>query len=116
MGPVGSGCTTCAKILGTTLSAVFGYEDVVHHKISNVIVDNAVAVGDAWDNTLVGTERVRRLQDIGNDLRQKYQADYLAAKVIQKSLSTVLRKVVTRRQRMMLWYQNRADAPSSLIR
>jgi deoxycytidylate deaminase len=84
VGPVGSGCTTCAKILGTTLSAVFGYEDVVHHKISNLIVDNATAVGGACDNTLVGTERVRRLQDIGNDLRQKYQTDYLAAKAIEK--------------------------------
>ncbi|HKU17501.1 MAG TPA: anti-phage dCTP deaminase [Steroidobacteraceae bacterium] len=84
IGPVGSGCTTCAKILGTTLSAVFGYEEVVHHKVSDVIIQNAAAVGTTWDSTTIRTERVRRLQDIGNSLRQKYQNDYLAAKVIEK--------------------------------
>lgn len=84
VGPVGSGCSTCAKILGTTLSAVFGYEEVVHHKVSGVILENATAVGAAWDESLGGTDRVRRLQDIGNSLRQKYQTDYLAAKVIEK--------------------------------
>jgi deoxycytidylate deaminase len=84
VGPVGSGCSTCAKILGETLSAVFGYEEVVQHKVSKIIVDNAAAVGSTWDDNATGTDRVRRLQDIGNNLRLKYQRDYLAAKVIEK--------------------------------
>lgn len=84
VGPVGSGCTTAAKIVQKILESQYKYEDVVYYRVSSVIEESAHLVGEKYDGSLHGADRVRRLQDIGNKLREKFHPDYLMAKIIEK--------------------------------
>jgi deoxycytidylate deaminase len=83
VGPVGSGCSMSADILKKILLTSYEYEEVVPHSVSALIEKHAELVSEAYDSELYGTDRVRRLQDIGNKLRKKFRPDYLAAKVVE---------------------------------
>lgn len=83
VGPVGSGCSISAGILRDLLSHDYGYDDVVYHRVSDLIKKSAGLVGMSYFDAVVGEKRVELLQDIGNKLREKFLDDYLAAKVIE---------------------------------
>jgi deoxycytidylate deaminase len=84
VGPVGSGCTSAAKLVSKMLESKYSYEDVIYYRVSSVIEESAPLVGETYDPSLHGADRVRKLQDIGNKLREKFHADYLMAKIIEK--------------------------------
>lgn len=92
VGPVGSGCTTISKILGTELKTKYKYDEVVYHKISDIIVSSAGLVNKSYDSALKQAARVRALQDLGNGLRARLGHDYLAAKIVEKIASHRLNK------------------------
>jgi deoxycytidylate deaminase len=84
VGPIAAGCSTTARIIEKYLRNTYGYEDVFSYKVSELIQDAALLVGSAIDSSVTGLDRVIRLQDVGNDLRKKFNDDYLAAKVVEK--------------------------------
>lgn len=93
VGPVGSGCSTSASLLRKILESQYKYEEVVYHRVSAVIVENTSLAGEkSYDSSVTGAERVSKLQDIGNKLRQKFRNDYLMAKVVEKIAAHRLEK------------------------
>lgn len=83
VGPVGSGCTTVGRIIGTILNHDYDYR-VEHYKLSEYIGSYAHLVGEKIDPGLQAAERIRRLQRIGDNLRKACGPGYLAAKAIEK--------------------------------
>ena len=83
VGPIGSGCSKSADKIISLLKDDYGYSQVVYHKVSDVITKNAALVGIDIPGSLDADERVSRLQDAGNKLRDKFLDDYLSAKIIE---------------------------------
>lgn len=83
VGPVGSGVSTTAEALKTELENKYGYQ-VEIIKVSNLIRKFASDVGESIDDTLVGTDRINRYQTVGNLLRERRGADYLADRAIEQ--------------------------------
>lgn len=74
--PIGSGASTVANLIKKKIEENFSYQTNVI-KISDIINERAESVGsvtvDASDS-----ERVEKLQNIGNKLREKHSSDVLA--------------------------------------
>lgn len=83
IGPVGSGCSRTASNIEQILKSEYGYDQVVIHKVSDVILRNAHLVGEGVPEDCKPEERVDHLQRAGNKLREKFEDEYLAAKVIE---------------------------------
>jgi deoxycytidylate deaminase len=92
VGPVGSGCSTSAQIISKILKDTYKYDEVVYHRVSELIEESSKNVGQVFDATLIGAERVDRLQDIGNKLREKFFDGYLIAKIVERIASFRLQK------------------------
>ncbi len=80
--PIGSGATTVANIIRSKLEGNFGYETNVI-KVSEIINSRAKALGEdvVEDKDL---NRVEKLQELGNRLREKHSNDVLAVLSIDK--------------------------------
>lgn len=83
VGPVGSGCTTVGTAIAQELERSYDYK-VHHHKLSQFIGEYAHLVDEKLSSEIKASERVRRLQSIGDKLRQSFGPGYLAAKAIEK--------------------------------
>lgn len=84
VGPIGSGATKTALILEEILAKDYNYK-VTFHKVRELIGACAQHVGMVYDESrLSGESRVDVLQKIGNELRKKFSADYLARKCIEQ--------------------------------
>ncbi|MDO8262024.1 MAG: anti-phage dCTP deaminase [Gallionella sp.] len=82
IGPVASGCTKAKEILTSTLVNQYGYK-VASHKPSEIIAKSAKLISKPIANGLSGSDRISIYQTTGNDLRKKFGANYLAAKIIE---------------------------------
>lgn len=83
VGPVGSGVTTTASILESTLTEKFGYA-VERIKVSSLIKEFSDEVLENIQDNLPVNERIERYQTVGNKLRKQHGAHYLADRVIEK--------------------------------
>ena len=81
-GPIGSGVTKVAEILQRCFET-FGYESQ-YIKVSTLIGTNTPAEEKRTKLKENNFERVKRLQDEGNELRKNHGNDYLAQCVIQE--------------------------------
>jgi len=85
VGPVGSGVTYCSEIFARLLQEDYGYTVKKNdYKLSDLIIEAAPFIGEEFDKKLSGFARVDRLQTLGNKLRERFKARYLADKVIEK--------------------------------
>ncbi len=82
VGPLGSGVTTTANILKRTLVDEYGYE-VDHITVSHIIERNKNLVSSTEATKETEDKRVRGLQEIGDKLREKFSAAYLAEKCVE---------------------------------
>lgn len=83
VGPVGSGCSTGASLLAEKLKSDYEYE-VFRYKVSDVISIGSQLVEKQIPKELPPTERIKKLQEIGDELRSKFGNSYLAGKVIEE--------------------------------
>ncbi|MBF0305408.1 MAG: deoxycytidylate deaminase [Alphaproteobacteria bacterium] len=84
VGPVGSGVTTTAQLLGKILNEEFGY-NILHIRVSNdLIVPNATVVGEIVEAKLAGSQRISKLQEVGSKFRKYFSERYLAEKCVEK--------------------------------
>lgn len=81
VGPIGSGVSTTASLLSEILKDTYDYE-VELVKISGVIAGDAYKVSHDIEKS-GGVLRIENLQKIGNALRDRYGADYLAKRVVE---------------------------------
>lgn len=81
VGAVGAGVSTTSKVLKDRLEKEYGYT-VAIIKASDLIRQNASKTAMPTPAS-AGAERVKDLQAVGTDLRQKYGEDYVAAKAIE---------------------------------
>ncbi|ESX62814.1 deoxycytidylate deaminase [Mesorhizobium sp. LSHC422A00] len=82
VGAVGAGVSKTAAELKLTLEREYGYVvDIV--KASDIIRENAGKTATTSPAT-EGSERIKQLQAIGTELREKYGEAYIAAKAIEK--------------------------------
>ncbi len=82
VGPMGSGCSKTKSILKEILASEFGYQ-VRTYQLSQYINESAHLVNAPPPANLEGEEKVTRLQNIGNLLRERFDNKYLAAKTIE---------------------------------
>ena len=82
VGPVASGVSTTAEMLKGMLSSRYSYEagDII--KVSSLINDDARLVGREPAAELPRNARIETLQSIGNLLRKRHGADYLAKRAV----------------------------------
>ncbi len=82
VGPVASGVSTTAEMLKGMLSSRYSYEagDII--KVSSLINDDARLVGREPAADLPRNARIETLQSIGNLLRERHGADYLAKRAV----------------------------------
>lgn len=83
VGPVGSGVSTTATMLAEKLKSHFDYDVKIVRVSDDIIAKNAKIVGENYEPTAEGTERVSTLQRIGTKLRQLVSNDYLAEKCVE---------------------------------
>jgi deoxycytidylate deaminase len=83
VGPVGSGGTRVADLLGELLAADFGYT-LSRYKLSSIVEESAELLGENRPRIGTGAARVAGLQQTGNQLRKKFGEEYLAAKCIER--------------------------------
>lgn len=82
VGAVGAGVSRSAAELKTILEKDYGYSvDIV--KASALIRENADKTA-THNPSEAGTDRIKDLQAVGTELRDKFGEDYLAAKAIEK--------------------------------
>jgi deoxycytidylate deaminase len=81
VGAVGAGVSTTSKVLKERLEKEYGYT-VTIIKASDLIRENSSKTATAKPASS-GAKRVKDLQSIGTDLRQKFGEDYVAAKAIE---------------------------------
>jgi dephospho-CoA kinase len=84
VGPVGSGVSTSARLLKELLTTDFGYVVADPFKQSDIIAAEAHRVGMANIPKAPLNVYVDQMQTAGNNLRQKFGADYLAEKTIEQ--------------------------------
>lgn len=82
VGPIGSGVTTTAKMLKRTIEEEYGYE-VDFITVSELIEKNKHLVSPTDATKETEDKRVRGLQQIGDKLREKFSAGYLAEKCVE---------------------------------
>ena len=88
VGPVGSGVSTCANLLRSVLLQTYKYDRVDTYKVSDLIRESALLVGDKVPNDAKGANRISKLQKAGDDLRQKFSNAYLAEKCVEQIAAT----------------------------
>jgi deoxycytidylate deaminase len=76
VGPIGSGVSYTSQLLAEILQNEFGYKGEIL-KLSQLINESAKYVGKSSVSDS-DPERIRKLQDLGNELRRKYGKRYLA--------------------------------------
>lgn len=81
VGAVGAGVSTASLVLGDKLREEYGYA-VQIIKASNLIRDNANKTSITSPSS-IGAPRVRDLQAVGTELRNRFGQDYVAAKAIE---------------------------------
>lgn len=84
VGPVGSGVSTSAAILGDKLNKQFGYSVTTISVSKDIIANNSHIVSEEYDQNATGSERVATLQRIGTKLRSRVSNDYLSEKCVEK--------------------------------
>jgi deoxycytidylate deaminase len=84
VGPVGSGVSMSAQYLSEILSQDFGYAVAPIIKPSDFIRAEARRVGISKISESPLSVRIDEMQTAGNKLREKFGADYLAEKTIEK--------------------------------
>lgn len=84
VGPVGSGVSTSVDILTDKLRRQFGYSVISISVSKDIIGKSAHIVGEEYDATSTGSDRVAALQQIGSKLRSSISNDYLAEKCVEK--------------------------------
>jgi len=84
IGPIASGVSTTVQVMRSILIDTYVYEVPEPIKISDLIKESAHFVGREKGDELVGAARITHLQDVGNDLREKFGSDYLARKCVDK--------------------------------
>lgn len=83
VGPVASGVTTAGQIISDILHSSFDYT-VQQVKVSPLIKEHAVEVGEDIPSSLQGEKRIEKYQLVGNKLRAEKSPHYLADCVIDK--------------------------------
>lgn len=83
VGPMASGVTTSSQIFIDILDRDYDYKSFTY-KISKIIEDSAPFVGEPLPDYILPEERIKKLQDIGNKLREKFGDNYLAKKCIHE--------------------------------
>ncbi|TRB01274.1 MULTISPECIES: anti-phage dCTP deaminase [Rhizobium/Agrobacterium group] len=80
--PIGSGASTVAELIKSKIAENFGYETNLI-KVSDLINERAESLGE---NKVRANDRdrVERLQQLGNNLREKHSSDVLAVFSIDK--------------------------------
>ena len=84
VGPIGSGCTKTGAEIKRLLEATFKYDKVFYFKVSDIIIEASKQIRKSVDIPAAGAERALALQELGNELRQRFTNNYLAAKVIER--------------------------------
>ncbi len=83
VGAVGSGVSVTAEILAKKLREDFNYK-VNMIQASDKIKENAKLANEKYDDKLCGGERIKRLQIVGNKLRDKFSNNYIIEKCIEQ--------------------------------
>jgi len=83
VGPLGSGLRDAVVELTSLLKDEFGYDAAEHIKLSDIIKESAILVGDGPGDRLSEYDRITHLQNVGNLLREKFGGEYLARKAIR---------------------------------
>jgi deoxycytidylate deaminase/dephospho-CoA kinase len=81
VGAVGAGVSTTALVLKDQLHKEYGY-DVTIIKVSELIRDNASKTSTPAPSAK-GSARIKDLQSVGTELRNKFGEDYAAAKAVE---------------------------------
>lgn len=84
VGPLGSGVSTAAKLLRERLTGPFKYDCPEILKPSDVIREQAVLLDKKAPDLESSALYVDRMQDLGNDLREKFGNNYLIEKIVEK--------------------------------
>lgn len=84
VGPLGSGVTTAARHIREKLTGPYQYECPPILKPSDIIREKAALVGGNAPAAQSSASYVNEMQDLGNDLRQKFGNNYLIEKTIEK--------------------------------
>lgn len=134
VGPVGSGVSTCATLLKNILQRTYKYDRVDIHRVSDIIRSSAPLVGINVEANAQGAERISKLQQAGDRLRQNFSNAYLAEKCVDliaakreeggypKSLALSLHtdaitdKDVVDGQRKVIFLQYEGTAPRNMLR
>ncbi|WP_084420447.1 anti-phage dCTP deaminase [Henriciella litoralis] len=82
IGAVGAGVSTSKDIIAGLMHDHYGYTPT-HYKISDIIKESKKHTSFQGDVADAGDQRIKDLQKIGSELREKFGAGYLAAKVIE---------------------------------
>lgn len=84
VGPVGSGVSSAAQIIETTLAQKYGYTVCPIIKLSDIIRAEAhrVSTNDPKGKPL--DQYITDMQDIGNSLRERFGGNYLIEKSVEK--------------------------------
>jgi deoxycytidylate deaminase len=83
VGPLGSGVSRTAELLEQLLERTYGYM-VSYIKVSDLIAESAVMVGETFTLKALGHERIEMLQRIGSKLRENVSESFLAEKCVEK--------------------------------
>ena len=84
VGPVGSGVSTAAAMLRDTLATEFDYTVAPIIKLSEIIKTEAHRVNATPTDREHLDDYIETMQQIGNDLRQKFGPFYLTEKVVER--------------------------------
>ncbi|TSD83643.1 deoxycytidylate deaminase [Mycobacterium sp. KBS0706] len=84
VGPIASGVSTAARYIRAILQNDFGYDVPNPIKLSDIIRREAHRVGQSPTPDAALGNRISKLQDAGNSLRDKFGEDYLAEKAIEQ--------------------------------
>lgn len=84
VGPVGSGVSTTANLIREKLTGPYKYECPPILRPSDVIKEKAPLLGKEAPKNRNSATYVSKMQDLGNELRQKFGNNYLVEKTIEK--------------------------------
>jgi len=81
VGPIASGITATAQLIGDLLSSEFGYE-VFKYKLSDVIKQDSSKVSISIQENSDFASRIESYQSAGDKLRETYGSGYLASRIV----------------------------------
>lgn len=84
VGPLGSGVSTTASLVRERLTGPYKYDCPPILKPSDVIREKAHLLGEVAPDNPNSAAYVSKMQDLGNDLRDKFGNNYLIEKTIEK--------------------------------